>query len=185
MASKRRNMFYENKKQETTEIEEECREERDWLETAGLSGLTDKAFLEGREVTAQELERAVAVLSREQAAAVRRRVDTVNKTLRQRHRHLRRFRNRKPDIREVFREVERGCALVVHTGTTGVRPRRPAIAEDMYEKCFRIPSERLFGVSLRHYFVIGSTVYEQRLLHYFVCSPTKRFGTEVAAKALP
>nr|XP_024217881.1 rho GTPase-activating protein conundrum isoform X2 [Halyomorpha halys] len=79
----------------------ECSDERDWLAAAGLSEVTEPAFLSGREVPEAELTRALRLLSRQQAAAVRRRVDSLNKTVRQRARARQRG-----DIRQLFKDVE-------------------------------------------------------------------------------
>ncbi|CAH1406744.1 unnamed protein product [Nezara viridula] len=79
----------------------ECSDERDWLAEAGLSEVTEPAFLSGREVPEAELTRALRLLSRQQAAAVRRRVDSLNKTVRQRARARQRG-----DIRQLFKDVE-------------------------------------------------------------------------------
>ncbi|XP_014239278.1 rho GTPase-activating protein conundrum [Cimex lectularius] len=83
--------------------EGECSDERAWLEAAGLSEVTEPAFLSGREISDTDLSSALRMLSREQAAAVRRRVDSLNKTVRQR---TGRYRQRK-DIRQLFADPER------------------------------------------------------------------------------
>lgn len=80
---------------------DECSDERDWLADVGLSEVTEPAFLSGREVPEAELSRALRLLSRQQAAAVRRRVDSLNKTVRQRARNRQRG-----DIRQLFRDLE-------------------------------------------------------------------------------
>lgn len=80
---------------------DECSDERDWLAAVGLSEVTEPAFLSGREVPEVELSRALRLLSRQQAAAVRRRVDSLNKTVRQRARNKQRG-----DIRQLFRDLE-------------------------------------------------------------------------------
>uniref|UniRef100_A0A0A9WXS8 Rho GTPase-activating protein 18 n=3 Tax=Lygus hesperus TaxID=30085 RepID=A0A0A9WXS8_LYGHE len=84
-------------------VEGECSDEREWLEAVGLSEVTEPAFLSGREVPEAELQSALRLLTGEQAAAVRRRVDSLNKTVRQR---VGRHRQRK-DIRQVFADLER------------------------------------------------------------------------------
>ncbi|BES92187.1 RhoGAP [Nesidiocoris tenuis] len=85
-------------------VEGECSDEREWLEAVGLSEVTEPAFLSGREVPEAELQAALRLLTGEQAAAVRRRVDSLNKTVRQR---VGRHRQRK-DIRQVvFADLER------------------------------------------------------------------------------
>lgn len=53
------------------------------------------------------LDSALTIMSVQQAEAIRRRVDTLNHTVRQRGRQNR-ARHRKPDIRDVFRDVEVG-----------------------------------------------------------------------------
>lgn len=81
--------------------------EAEWLVSAGLPQLSEK-FFAGKEIGEAEVGSAVSFLSAPQAQAVRRRVHSLNHTLRQRGRQLR-ARHRKPDIREVFRDVEVFC----------------------------------------------------------------------------
>ncbi|PSN34389.1 hypothetical protein C0J52_15171 [Blattella germanica] len=79
----------------------------------GLPQLTT-AFEQGRELSESELDPAVRFLPAHHAEAVRRRVKTLNFTVRQRGRQQR-SRARKPDIRDVFRDVE--------NSSTGTRSR--------------------------------------------------------------
>lgn len=78
--------------------------EAEWLVSAGLPQLSER-FFAGKEIGEAEVGSAVSMMSGPQAQAVRRRVHSLNHTLRQRGRQLR-ARHRKPDIREVFRDVE-------------------------------------------------------------------------------
>lgn len=78
-------------------------EEAEWLRTAGLGQLTE-AWKAGREVLPDELGAALRPLSRVQAEAVRRRVKSLNHTVKQRFNQ--RQRVRKPDIRDVFKDIE-------------------------------------------------------------------------------
>lgn len=78
-------------------------EEAEWLRTAGLGQLTE-AWKAGREVQPDELGAALRPLSRAQAEAVKRRVRSLNHTVK--HRFNQRQRVRKPDIRDVFKDVE-------------------------------------------------------------------------------
>nr|XP_012149325.1 PREDICTED: rho GTPase-activating protein 28-like isoform X2 [Megachile rotundata] len=99
-------------------LEEECprnydgEEEAEWLRTAGLGQLTE-AWKAGREVQPEELGAALRPLSRAQAEAVKRRVKSLNHTVKQRFNQ--RQRVRKPDIRDVFKDVE--------VSSTGTRSR--------------------------------------------------------------
>lgn len=100
-------------------LEEECprnyddgEEEAEWLRTAGLGQLTE-AWKAGREVQPEELGAALRPLSRAQAEAVERRVKSLNHTVKQRFNQ--RQRVRKPDIRDVFKDVE--------VSSTGTRSR--------------------------------------------------------------
>ena len=100
-------------------LEEECprnyddgEEEAEWLRTAGLGQLTE-AWKAGREVQPDELGAALRPLSRAQAEAVKRRVKSLNHTVKQRFNQ--RQRVRKPDIRDVFKDVE--------ASSTGTRSR--------------------------------------------------------------
>lgn len=76
--------------------------EAEWLQAAGLASLA-APFQAGLEVTEAQLGEAVSPLPREQAAAVRRRVRRLNRTVR---RKKAASRARKPDIRDVFRDLE-------------------------------------------------------------------------------
>lgn len=78
--------------------------EAEWLVSAGLGQLAEP-FLAGREIAEGDLSPALTVMSEQQAEAIRRRVNSLNHTVRQRGRQNR-ARNRKPDIRDVFRDVE-------------------------------------------------------------------------------
>ncbi|XP_031847776.1 rho GTPase-activating protein conundrum isoform X2 [Nomia melanderi] len=100
-------------------LEEECprtyddgEEEAEWLRTAGLGQLTE-AWKVGKEVPPEELGAALRPLSRAQAEAVKRRVRSLNHTVKQRFNQ--RQRVRKPDIRDVFKDVE--------ASSTGTRSR--------------------------------------------------------------
>lgn len=76
--------------------------ETEWLQAAGLGSLA-APFQAGLEVTEAQLGEAVRPLPREQAAAVRRRVRRLNRTVRRKRAAS---RARKPDIRDVFRDLE-------------------------------------------------------------------------------
>ncbi|XP_015178010.1 PREDICTED: rho GTPase-activating protein 18-like [Polistes dominula] len=100
-------------------LDEECprtyddgEEEAEWLRAAGLGELTE-AWKAGREVQPEELGAALRPLSRAQAEAVKRRVKSLNHTVKQRFNQ--RQRVRKPDIRDVFKDVE--------ISSTGTRSR--------------------------------------------------------------
>lgn len=84
----------------------EGEEEAEWLRAAGLAELTE-AWKAGREVQPEELGAALRPLSRAQAEAVKRRVRSLNHTVKQRFNQ--RQRVRKPDIRDVFKDVEVRC----------------------------------------------------------------------------
>lgn len=81
---------------------EEGELETEWLQAAGLGSLA-APFQAGLEVTEAQLGEAVRPLPREQAAAVRRRVRRLNRTVRRKRAAS---RARKPDIRDVFRDLE-------------------------------------------------------------------------------
>lgn len=81
----------------------EGEEEAEWLRAAGLGQLTE-AWKAGREVQPEELGAVLRPLSRAQAEAVKRRVRSLNHTVKQRFNQ--RQRVRKPDIRDVFKDVE-------------------------------------------------------------------------------
>ncbi|EFN79135.1 rho GTPase-activating protein conundrum [Harpegnathos saltator] len=101
-------------------LDEECsprcydegEEEAEWLRAAGLEQLTE-AWKAGREVQPEELGAVLRPLSRAQAEAVKRRVKSLNHTVKQRFNQ--RQRVRKPDIRDVFKDVE--------VSSTGTRSR--------------------------------------------------------------
>jgi len=82
----------------------EGEQEAEWLRMAGLSQLT-ASYEQGRELPESELDPALSLLPPRHAEAVRRRVKTLNLTVRQRGRQHR-SRARKPDIRDVFRDIE-------------------------------------------------------------------------------
>jgi hypothetical protein len=82
----------------------EGEQEAEWLRLAGLPQLT-AAYEQGRELPESELDPALRLLPPHHAEAVRRRVKTLNLTVRQRGRQQR-SRTRKPDIRDVFRDTE-------------------------------------------------------------------------------
>lgn len=87
----------------------EGEQEAEWLRLAGLSQLIGP-YEQGRELPEKELDPVLRFLPTHHAEAVRRRVKTLNLTVRQRGRQQR-SRARKPDIRDVFRDVE---ARTVH-----------------------------------------------------------------------
>lgn len=89
----------------------EGEEEAEWLHTAGLGQLTE-AWKAGREVQPEELGAALRPLSRAQAEAVKRRVRSLNHTVKQRFNQ--RQRVRKPDIRDVFKDVEVRRRMEMH-----------------------------------------------------------------------
>lgn len=68
--------------------------------------------LQGRELSTNELKSSVAGLPRSHAEAVKQRVKALNRTVRGRTRSR---HSRKPDIRDVFRDVD--------TSSTGTRSR--------------------------------------------------------------
>ncbi|KAL0901971.1 hypothetical protein ABMA27_007111 [Loxostege sticticalis] len=80
----------------------QCELEAEWLQAAGLGSLA-APFQAGMEVTEAQLGEAVRPLPREQAAAVRRRVRRLNRTVRRKRAAS---RAKKPDIRDVFRDLE-------------------------------------------------------------------------------
>lgn len=84
--------------------------EAEWLHAAGLASLAAPSQA-GLEVTEAQLGEAVRPLPREQAAAVRRRVRRLNRTVRRKRAAS---RARKPDIRDVFRDMEVSyCDLLI------------------------------------------------------------------------
>ncbi|XP_043283940.1 rho GTPase-activating protein conundrum-like [Venturia canescens] len=101
-------------------LDEECsprsydegEEEAEWLKAAGLGELTEP-WKAGREVQPDQLGAALRPLSKAQAEAVKRRVRSLNHTVKQRFNQ--RTRARKPDIRDVFKDVE--------VSSTGTRSR--------------------------------------------------------------
>ncbi|CAG9798098.1 unnamed protein product [Chironomus riparius] len=86
--------------------------EAQWLVDAGFPQLT-RAFEQGREQSTSELVPILARLSKHHAEAVKLRVKALNQTVRGRTRS--RNTRKKPDIRDVFRDVE--------TCSTGSRSR--------------------------------------------------------------
>ncbi|KAK6619487.1 hypothetical protein RUM43_012244 [Polyplax serrata] len=76
--------------------------ETEWLKDAGLSHLTEP-FLHGREVSESDLEGALLDFSKLQAEAIKRRVKTLNNTIRQRRSKA---KHRKADVRDVFKDYE-------------------------------------------------------------------------------
>lgn len=88
--------------------------ETEWLQAAGLGSLA-APFQAGLEVTEAQLGEAVRPLPREQAAAVRRRVRRLNRTVRRKRAAS---RARKPDIRDVFRDLEVSVLLISIGGFT-------------------------------------------------------------------
>lgn len=71
-----------------------------------------RCYLQGRELSTNELKSSVAGLPRSHAEAVKHRVKALNRTVRGRTRSR---HSRKPDIRDVFRDVD--------TSSTGTRSR--------------------------------------------------------------
>ncbi|XP_030021063.2 rho GTPase-activating protein conundrum isoform X3 [Manduca sexta] len=99
---------------------EEGELETEWLQAAGLGSLA-APFQAGLEVTEAQLGEAVRPLPREQAAAVRRRVRRLNRTVRRKRAAS---RARKPDIRDVFRDLE------VSENSSGSEPRSRSATPD-------------------------------------------------------
>lgn len=87
--------------QSQSKSDDEGLDEAEWLVLAGLSHLTD-SYLRGQEIEETELEPVMNVLSLHQANAVRRRVHSLNQTIK----HRPRAKHKKPDIRDVFKNVE-------------------------------------------------------------------------------
>ncbi|XP_058056786.1 rho GTPase-activating protein conundrum [Anopheles bellator] len=85
--------------------------EAEWLSSAGFPQLT-KAFEEGRELSTTELSPVIAGLSSVHAEAVKQRVKALNRTVRGRTRNR---GAKKPDIRDVFRDLD--------SSSTGTRSR--------------------------------------------------------------
>ncbi|XKL62665.1 hypothetical protein PGB90_002498 [Kerria lacca] len=81
--------------------DEEGLDEAEWLVLAGLSHLTD-SYLRGQEIEETELEPVMNVLSLHQANAVRRRVHSLNQTIK----HRPKTKQKKPDIRDVFKNMQ-------------------------------------------------------------------------------
>lgn len=89
--------------------------ETEWLKDAGLSHLTEP-FMHGREVSESELEGALLDFSKLQAEAIKRRVKTLNNTIRQRRSKA---KHRKADVRDVFKDYEvSDVGKVVYEGQT-------------------------------------------------------------------
>ncbi|KAF7991346.1 hypothetical protein HCN44_002908 [Aphidius gifuensis] len=86
--------------------------EAEWLRAAGLGELTEP-WKAGREVQPEEIGAACYRLSKIQTEAVKRRVRSLNHTVKQRFNQ--RTRAKKPDIRDVFKDVE--------VSSTGTRSR--------------------------------------------------------------
>ncbi|XP_055592051.1 rho GTPase-activating protein conundrum isoform X2 [Uranotaenia lowii] len=85
--------------------------EAEWLNAAGFPQLT-RAFEEGRELSTSELSPVIATLSTAHAEAVKQRVKALNRTVRGRTRNR---GSKKPDIRDVFRDLD--------SSSTGTRSR--------------------------------------------------------------
>lgn len=81
--------------------DDEGLDEAEWLVLAGLSHLTD-SYLRGQEIEETELEPVMNVLSLHQANAVRRRVNSLNQTIK----HRPKTKQKKPDIRDVFKHLD-------------------------------------------------------------------------------
>lgn len=82
----------------------EGEKEADWLRDVGFDNLIE-TFQQGREIPESELNASISFLSKQQAEAVKRRVRSLNQTIRNGYRQQR-SRPRKPDIRDVFRDME-------------------------------------------------------------------------------
>lgn len=85
--------------------------EAEWLNAAGFPQLT-RAFEEGRELSTAELSPVIVGLSTAHAEAVKQRVKALNRTVRGRTRNR---GSKKPDIRDVFRDLD--------SSSTGTRSR--------------------------------------------------------------
>lgn len=99
--------------QETKQTREEGDDEADWLKDVGLDHLTT-SYRQGREISECEVNASISLLSKHQAEAVKKRVRTLNQTVRNRYRQQR-GRHRKPDIRDVFKELE-VCTVMLFVG---------------------------------------------------------------------
>lgn len=110
----------------------EGEEEAEWLRNAGLGELTEP-WKAGREIQQDELNAAIRPYSRAQAEAVRRRVRSLNHTVKQRFGQKQRVR--KP-IKDVFKDVEvrlishllffahfNNSILFIKVSSTGTRSR--------------------------------------------------------------
>lgn len=86
------------------QLREEGEDEAEWLKDVGFGHLTD-TFREGREISENDVTASVGILSKHQIDAVNRRVRLLNQTLKNRYRQQR-GRHRKPDIRDVFKDIE-------------------------------------------------------------------------------
>lgn len=88
--------------------DEEGLDEAEWLVLAGLSHLTD-SYLRGQEIEETELEPVMNVLSLHQANAVRRRVHSLNQTIK----HRPKTKQKKPDIRDVFKNMQVCSTMII------------------------------------------------------------------------
>lgn len=90
--------------QESKHLREEGEDEAEWLKDAGLGHLTD-TFRQGREIPDSDVTASVGLLPEHQVDAVKRRVRLLNQTVKNRYRQQR-GRHKKPDIRDVFKDLE-------------------------------------------------------------------------------
>lgn len=88
--------------------DDEGLDEAEWLVLAGLPHLSESYF-RGQEIEETELEPVMNVLSLNQANAVRRRVHSLNQTIK----HRPKTKQKKPDIRDVFKNIEVRIAFVL------------------------------------------------------------------------
>lgn len=82
----------------------EGEDEAEWLKDAGLGHLTD-TFRQGKEIAESDVNASVRLMPKHQIDAVKRRVKFLNQTLKNKYRQQR-TRHKKPDIRDVFKDVE-------------------------------------------------------------------------------
>lgn len=99
--------------QQTIEGEDEA----EWLKDAGLGHLSD-TFRQGREIADSDVNASVRLMPEHQIDAVKRRVRLLNQTIKNRYRQQR-TRHKKPDIRDVFKDIEVGPShFYCHTTPT-------------------------------------------------------------------
>ncbi|XP_046472359.1 rho GTPase-activating protein conundrum isoform X1 [Neodiprion pinetum] len=126
-------------------------EEAEWLRAAGLGELTEP-WKAGREIQPEQLGAVLRPLSRAQAEAVRRRVRSLNHTVKQRFNQKQRVR--KPDIRDVFKDVEVSStgtrsrsatpdsldSVLGETLETALPPSPPRVTVDVHQSSENVPS---------------------------------------------